>query len=246
MTLAERIIQCRKRSGMTQEELGEKLGVSRQAVSKWESGQTTPDLQYLKEMCALFHITADWLLFGEGGTETARGDEALQLPGMDTCPKCGEQVVCGAAFCPKCGQSLAPLDRPGCYTLVLNERAVGNTAVYDKLMNLYKKPYAAKELPQPVSRSKAAEIADSAPVILCRNLDGAQVKEVLGVFWEWENSKILEIYRDETGTKTLEELRQSGLVPLTASAFQEKASDGIGFWGVVGAVIVALLILSFL
>lgn len=185
-------------------------------------------------------------MFGEGGTQPVCGDEAAQLPAMDTCPKCGELVVCGAAFCPKCGQSLAPLDRPGCYTLVLKEMAVGNAAVYDALVNLYKKPYAARELLQPISRTKAVEIADSAPVILCRNLDGAQVKEALGLFWEWGSGNILDIYRDETGTKTLEELRQSGSVPLSASAFQKKSSDGIGFWGVVGAVIVALLILSFL
>ena len=45
MNLADRIQQLRKRKGISQEELADRIGVSRQAVSKWESGQTSPDLE---------------------------------------------------------------------------------------------------------------------------------------------------------------------------------------------------------
>ena len=65
MELNERIIQARKQAGLTQEQLGEKLGVSRQAVSKWESGQANPDVTYIMEICHLFGLSADWLLFGK-------------------------------------------------------------------------------------------------------------------------------------------------------------------------------------
>ena len=65
MELSERIAQVRKQAGLSQEQLGEKLGVSRQAVSKWESGQTNPDISYITAMCQLFNVSSDWLLFGE-------------------------------------------------------------------------------------------------------------------------------------------------------------------------------------
>lgn len=47
MTIADRIQSLRKSKGMSQEELADKVGVSRQAVSKWESEQATPDLDHL-------------------------------------------------------------------------------------------------------------------------------------------------------------------------------------------------------
>ena len=46
--LSERIYQFRRNSGLSQEQLAEKIGVSRQAISKWESGISTPELEKLK------------------------------------------------------------------------------------------------------------------------------------------------------------------------------------------------------
>ena len=62
MSLGERITLARKQAGLSQEQLGEKLGVSRQAVSKWESGQTNPDVTYVARMCRLLEVSSDWLL----------------------------------------------------------------------------------------------------------------------------------------------------------------------------------------
>ena len=67
MELKDRIALARKQAGLSQEQLGEKLGVSRQAVSKWEAGQSNPDLTYVAEMCRLFGVSSDWLLLGEEG-----------------------------------------------------------------------------------------------------------------------------------------------------------------------------------
>lgn len=64
MDLKDRIALARKQAGLSQEQLGEKLGVSRQAVSKWESGQANPDVAYVTEMCRLFGVSSDWLLMG--------------------------------------------------------------------------------------------------------------------------------------------------------------------------------------
>ena len=65
MILADKIIRLRKRNGWSQEELAEKMNVSRQAVSKWESAQTIPDLEKILLLSSLFGVTTDYLLKDE-------------------------------------------------------------------------------------------------------------------------------------------------------------------------------------
>ena len=65
MTLGERILNYRKRAGLSQERLAELLGVSRQAVSKWEGDAAQPDLDKIVALARLFGITTDQLLLGE-------------------------------------------------------------------------------------------------------------------------------------------------------------------------------------
>ena len=65
MILADKIMEERKRNGWSQEELAEKLGVSRQAVSKWESAGSSPDLQRILQMSQLFGVSTDYLLKDE-------------------------------------------------------------------------------------------------------------------------------------------------------------------------------------
>lgn len=64
MTIADRIQSLRKAKGMSQEELADAVGVSRQAVSKWESEQATPDLDKVVIMSDVFEVTTDYLLKG--------------------------------------------------------------------------------------------------------------------------------------------------------------------------------------
>ena len=65
MILAETIVQLRKQAGWSQEELADKLGVSRQAISKWESAQSVPDLNRILDMSKLFGVSTDVLLKDE-------------------------------------------------------------------------------------------------------------------------------------------------------------------------------------
>ncbi len=65
MSMAERIKECRVKAGLSQSELADKLVVSRQAVSKWESGKGTPDIMNLKNMANLFDVSVDYLLDDE-------------------------------------------------------------------------------------------------------------------------------------------------------------------------------------
>lgn len=64
MNIAERIQRLRKARGMSQEELADHMGVSRQAVSRWESGQSTPDLDKVVLLSDFFETTTDYLLKG--------------------------------------------------------------------------------------------------------------------------------------------------------------------------------------
>ena len=59
---AENLLSLRKRNSMTQEDLAEKLGVSRQAVAKWESGETVPDLEKSRLIAEIFGVTLDELV----------------------------------------------------------------------------------------------------------------------------------------------------------------------------------------
>ncbi|MBQ9686158.1 MAG: helix-turn-helix transcriptional regulator [Oscillospiraceae bacterium] len=62
MKLADRILELRKQKGISQEELADKLGVSRQAISKWESEQSTPELDKIILLSDFFDVTTDYLL----------------------------------------------------------------------------------------------------------------------------------------------------------------------------------------
>jgi len=62
MTLYEKIVKLRKAEGLSQEALAEKLNVSRQAVSRWESGTASPDASNILQLSKLFGVTADYLL----------------------------------------------------------------------------------------------------------------------------------------------------------------------------------------
>ena len=78
MILADKIITLRKKNGWSQEELAEKLKVSRQAVSKWEGAQTVPDLERILQMSQLFGVTTDYLLKDELEQEEYSAGEAEQ------------------------------------------------------------------------------------------------------------------------------------------------------------------------
>lgn len=62
MIMADKIIILRKKNGWSQEELAEKMGVSRQSVSKWEGAQSVPDLKKILQLAELFGVTTDYLL----------------------------------------------------------------------------------------------------------------------------------------------------------------------------------------
>ena len=70
MTFAEKLARLRRREGLSQEALAEQLGVSRQAVSRWEQGTALPDAAKLLPCARLFRVSVDWLLDDSQGWET--------------------------------------------------------------------------------------------------------------------------------------------------------------------------------
>ena len=62
MIFSEKLLTLRKAKGITQEQLAEKLDVSRQSVSKWESGQSVPELEKIAALSAFFDVSTDYLL----------------------------------------------------------------------------------------------------------------------------------------------------------------------------------------
>lgn len=65
MNLTEKLIYQRKKHGLTQSELAEKLNVSRQAVSRWEGGYAVPSTDKIKTLCEIYHVSVDYLLNGD-------------------------------------------------------------------------------------------------------------------------------------------------------------------------------------
>ena len=71
MTMGEKILALRKARGWSQEELAEQIGVTRQAVSRWESGAAKPDADKIIAVCDLFGVSADYLLRDYAGNAAA-------------------------------------------------------------------------------------------------------------------------------------------------------------------------------
>ena len=83
MIFADKLIDLRKRSGWSQEDLAEKLGVSRQSISKWESAQSMPDMNRILKLSEVFGVSTDYLMKDELGPE---GLTRETLPVPDTEP----------------------------------------------------------------------------------------------------------------------------------------------------------------
>lgn len=75
MSLAKRIAACRKQAGLSQEKLAESMGVSRQTISRWETGEARPDLEKFEQLCGVFSVSADALLFGTQSPAQPDGEE---------------------------------------------------------------------------------------------------------------------------------------------------------------------------
>ena len=86
MALQEKIYQLRKSKGMSQEELAEKVGVTRQAVSKWEMGTSVPELDTLVALAKCFDVTTDYLLSIDAPPKTQTAETPPKQDWLDRLP----------------------------------------------------------------------------------------------------------------------------------------------------------------
>lgn len=115
MNLSEKLYSLRKKSGLSQEQLAEQLNVSRQAISKWESGTAVPETEKLIAISKYFNVSMDYLVKDEIST----ADTYTIDKGKDTIVKYIGLVLCIAgfvslliwgiiiAFCPSASQDVA-------------------------------------------------------------------------------------------------------------------------------------------
>ena len=110
MILADKIIEERKKLGLSQEELAEKLSVSRQAVSKWETGKGYPDITLLEPLAVTLGVSVAELLSGELIENTNRSFNMLRSR-FYVCPVCGNVITAaGNASITCCGINIPPLE----------------------------------------------------------------------------------------------------------------------------------------
>ena len=238
MTLGDRIAQLRRQAGLSQEQLGEQLEVSRQAVSKWESGQTTPELQYILALCRLFQVSSDWLLTGEESARTEPEKASLR------CPFCGGKVGEHSKFCPDCGRSLRGGDR---YTLLLVSHNDFSWSVACAVQSLSVLPFAkgGALVGEEISQDEAAKIIARAPVVLCRDLTLEQAGQGAALFQGTGGS--VQVYPDQAG-RTPRELMDSGAaIPLSSlGAGRAPMTFGATVGAVILGIVAAVILLSFL
>ncbi len=236
MELKDRIIQLRKQAGLTQEQLGEQMDVSRQAVSKWESGQATPDLSYLTRMCELFQVSTDWLLLGR---ENFGPNEVI------FCSGCGAQLTPGASYCHMCGAAQGKEDQS--YCLYMNRCAYQTPGFMKALEILFQYSWATPAFPwdgTPIDRRSAGRIVERGPMVLCADLTYEQAVLAASLFTD--QAGFVTVYSDEglvaDDDGILTPVAQPTELPKPE---KEPLSGGAIFGLVVLGVIVAILLLSF-
>lgn len=92
VSIAQRLATLRREHGLTQEQLAERIGVSRQAVSKWERTESSPDTDNLIALARLYGVTLDELVYGPAGGERPEGPAAEEP--VEAAAGAGDAVEC--------------------------------------------------------------------------------------------------------------------------------------------------------
>ena len=247
MELHERIASVRKAAGLTQEQLGEKLGVTRQAVSKWESNQATPDTATIARLCVELNVSADFILLGK----EPEGSPSSAPPTTVTCPCCGKPAPAGTPRCQECAYDYYPVpaDDERRYAVVLR----GGSYAYEHLKAMEQfSGWSEEECRKGNAALQLFGADHKEHLLLRRGLSRSAALHIAGRMRVYSGVKVVaddplpghpETYAD---TATLEEAPEALETPEAILPNGKDEDKGLGFWGIVGAVLLALLIAALL
>ena len=101
MSFGQKLQMLRQRAGMSQDALAERLGVSRQAVSRWERDETMPDSDKIVALADLFGVTTDYLLRQDGGGQTVGAQPPKSAGRSGTRPRDSRDFIDRAGYLAK-------------------------------------------------------------------------------------------------------------------------------------------------
>lgn len=234
----QRLAAVRKAAGLTQEQLGDLVGVTRQAVSKWESGQTVPDALVVASICRCLHVSADYILLDKEPEEDETGDAPSLFP--DACPCCGRKTSGG--ICPTCGYALSPgAVPPGPQYAVI--AALSGPIRQDQEQIIDKYCGLTREEIHRINEGYQCEYPHN-QIVLCRGRDARAAQWIAPHLGRTFLSRIVEDRGEE------EELLRVKPDAMDVPPLEQVRPGGLGFWGTVGAVALGvaltLILLSFL
>ena len=101
MNFGEKLFELRKEKKLSQEEVADRLNVSRQTVSKWETNQSVPDFDKIMPLCELFEIGVEELLTGKKPEEpeNSEKEESIKLPTREEIRRKSAEIEIGRASC---------------------------------------------------------------------------------------------------------------------------------------------------
>jgi len=85
MTLGEKIQRLRKQRSISQEQLAEQMNITRQAVSKWELGESIPDVENIVRLSTILEVSTDYLLLDSMGNQQTPWDNSQEIYDFDSC-----------------------------------------------------------------------------------------------------------------------------------------------------------------
>lgn len=244
MELHERIAFVRKAAGLTQEQLGEKLGVTRQAVSKWESNQATPDALTIARLCAELQVSADFVLLGK----EPEGTPASTPPVAITCPCCGKPAAQGTPKCHQCGYDYYPnpADDERRYAIIVTGVSYGEDLHLPLVQYGGHSEEEARQLIHDMQNFGENHLEK---LLLRRDLPRSAALWIAASLREHFGLRLVAdapLPGRADSFLTDDQLLEAPQALDLPEARKQEGGGGLGFWGVVGAVVVGLLIASFL
>lgn len=225
----QRLAAVRKAAGLTQEQLGELVGVTRQAVSKWESAQTVPDALMIAEVCRCLHVSADYVLLGRQPEEEGRPAEG-RFP--DTCPCCGRETA--GDMCPSCGYALPPVPAVQGPLYAVVGSLSGPIRRADHVSQLMK--YCGLTSEEIDGLNEAFQcVYPHSQTVFCR---GRNARAAQWIAAHLDREFLPRIVKDKGEELDLLRVKPRDLDVLP---LEREKSGGLGFWGTVGAVILGVI-----